>query len=62
MERRDVESVETEWEMFSDIVNDCTNDICGVRREGSQKRKWRSRGMPGVVQRRDREEDVGRVL
>ena len=36
----DVESVETECEMFRDIVNECqcTNDIGGVRRVGRRRR------------------------
>ena len=25
----DVESVETEWEMFRDMVKECANDVCG---------------------------------
>ena len=35
----DVESVEMDWEMFRDIVKDCTNDVCGVRRVGGERRK-----------------------
>ena len=35
----DVESVEKEWEMFRDIVMECTNDVCGMRRVGGQRRK-----------------------
>ena len=35
----DVESVETEWEMFRDIVKQCTNVVCGLRRVGGQRRK-----------------------
>ena len=35
----DVESVETEWEMFRDIVKECINDVHGVRREGGQRKK-----------------------
>ena len=34
-----VESVETEWEKFRDIVMECTNDACGMRHEGRQRRK-----------------------
>ena len=33
------ESVETEWEMFRDIVTACTNDVWGVRSVGGQRRK-----------------------
>ena len=36
----EVESVE-EWEKFRDIVMDCTNDVCGMRRVGGQRRKGR---------------------
>ena len=32
-------SVEKEWEKFRDIVMECTNDICGMRRVGGQRRK-----------------------
>ena len=34
-----VESVEKEWEKFRDILMDCTNDVCGMRRVGGQRRK-----------------------
>ena len=34
-----VESVEKEWEMFRDIVMEGTNDVCGMRRVGGQRRK-----------------------
>ena len=27
-----VESVEKEWEKFREIVMECTNDVCGMRR------------------------------
>ena len=33
------ESVEKEWEKFRDIVMECTNDVCGMRRVGGQRRK-----------------------
>ena len=36
----EVESVEKEWENFRDIVSKCTNDLCGMRRVGGQRRKW----------------------
>ena len=35
----EVESVEQEWEKFRDIVMECTNDICGMKRVGGQRRK-----------------------
>ena len=37
---REVESVEKEREKFRDIVTECTNDVCGMRRDGGQRRKW----------------------
>ena len=33
----EVESVEKEWKMFR--VMECTNDVCGMRRVGGQRRK-----------------------
>ena len=30
---------ETKWEMFRDIVKECINDICGVKRVYGQRRK-----------------------
>ena len=41
----EAESVEKEWEKFRDIVMECTNDVCGMRRVGGQRRKgseWRN--------------------
>ena len=35
----EVESVEKEWEKFKDIVKGCTNDVCGMRCVGGQRRK-----------------------
>ena len=34
-----VESVEKEWEKFRDIVMERTNDVCGMRRAGGQRRE-----------------------
>ena len=34
----EIESVEKEWEKFRDMVMECTNDVCGMRRVGGQKR------------------------
>ena len=34
-----IKSVEKEWEKFRDIVIECTNDVCGMRRVGGQGRK-----------------------
>ena len=28
-----------EWEKFREIVMECTNDVCGLRRVGGQRRK-----------------------
>ena len=36
---REVESVEKEYEKFRDMVMECTNDVCGMRRVGGQRRK-----------------------
>ena len=36
----EVESVEKEWEKFRDMVMKCTNDVCGMRHVGGQRRKW----------------------
>ena len=35
----EVESVEKEWEKFRDMVMERTNDVCGMRRAGGQRRK-----------------------
>ena len=35
----EVESVEKEWEKFRDMVMECTNDVCGMRPVGGQRRK-----------------------
>ena len=32
-----------EWEKFRDIVLECTNDVCGMRRVGGQRRKGSER-------------------
>ena len=34
-----VESVEKKWEKFRDMVMECTNDLCGMRCVGGQRRK-----------------------
>ena len=31
--------MEKEWENIRDIVMECTNDVCGMRRVGGQRRK-----------------------
>ena len=48
----DVESVEKEYEKFKYIVMGCTNDGCGMRRVGGQKRNRSERW----------NEEVGRVV
>ena len=59
----EVESMEKEWEKFRDIVIECTNDVCAMRRVGGQRRKgseWWNEEVGGAVaekewlQRRDR--------
>ena len=35
----ELESVEKEWEKFRDMGMECTNDVCGMRRVGEQRRK-----------------------
>ena len=39
MEKGEVESVEKEFEKSRDIVMEWTNDVCGERRVGGQRRK-----------------------
>ena len=34
----EVEGVENEWEKFRYIVMECTNDICGMRLVGGQRK------------------------
>ena len=62
------ESVEKEWEKFRDMVMECTNDVCGMRCVGRQRRKgsewWneevgravakKRRAFEEWIQRRDR--------
>ena len=36
----EVESLEKEWEKFRDIVIECTNNVCGMRCVGWQRRNW----------------------
>ena len=45
----EVESVQKEWEKFRDIVKGCTNDICGMRCVGGQRRKGSKWWSAGVV-------------
>ena len=50
-----VESVK-EWEKFRDIVMECTNDVCGMRHVGGQRRKgsvwWNEVGRAVAEKRR----------
>ena len=39
----EVESVMKEWEKYRDIVMKCTNDVCGMRHVGWQRRKGSQR-------------------
>ena len=52
----EVESVEKEWEKFRDIVMECTNDVCGMRRVVGQRRKgsewWNEEVGRAVVEKR----------
>ena len=51
----DVESLETEWKMFRDIVNECTNDVCGVIRVGGQRNEsewWSEEVSVAVAEKR----------
>ena len=48
----EVESAEEEWEKFSDRVMECTNDVCGMRRVGGQRRngsEWWNLEVGGAV-------------
>ena len=35
----EVKCVEKDWEKFRDMVMECTNDVCGMRHVGRQRRK-----------------------
>ena len=51
------EVVEKEWEKFRDIVMECTNDVCGMRRVGGQRRKgseWRNEEVGRTVEEKRR--------
>ena len=54
----EVESVEREWEKFRDIVMECTNGVCGMRRIGGQRRKgseWWNEGVGRAMAKKRRE-------
>ena len=61
----EVKNVEKEWEKFRDIVKECTNDVCGMRREGRQRRKgsewWNEVGRAVSEKRRVFEEWLQRT-
>ena len=43
--------MEKQWEKFRDIVMECTNDVCDMRRVGGQRRKgseWWNWKIPGT--------------
>ena len=52
----EVESVEKEWEKLRDMVMECTNDVCGMRRVGGQRRKgsewWNEEVLRAVAEKR----------
>ena len=53
----EVESVEKEWEKFRDMVMECTNDVCGMRRVSGQRRKgneWWNEEVGGAVAEKTR--------
>ena len=45
----EVEGVEKEWEKFRYIVVECTNDVCGMRLVGGQRRQGVNGGMKKSV-------------
>ena len=54
----EVDSAEKEWEKFRDIVMECTNDVCGMRRVGGQRRKGSEGGMNKLVRRWPKREEL----
>ena len=49
---KEVESVEKKLEKFRDIVMECVNDVCIMRRVGGQRRKgseWWNEELGGAV-------------
>ena len=43
--------MEKEWEKFRNIVMECTNDVCGMRRVGGQRKRGVNGGMNKWVMR-----------
>ena len=41
----EVESVEKEWEKFRDMVMECSNDVCGMKRVGGSEERGGNGGM-----------------
>ena len=57
----DIGSVETKCEMFRDIVKECANDVCAVKRVDGQRRKvseWWSEEVVEVVTKKGRAFEV----
>ena len=54
----EVESVEKDWEKFRDLVMDCTNDVCDMRRGGGQRRLGVNGGMKKWVGRWPKKEEL----
>ena len=48
--------MEKEWEKFRDMVMECTNDVCGMRPVGGQRRKgselWNEEAGRAVAEKR----------
>ena len=44
--------MEKEWEKFRDMVMECTNDVCGMRRVGGQRRKGNEEVGGAVAEKR----------
>ena len=47
-----VEGLETVWEKFRDFVKECTNNVCGMRRVGGQRRTEREEVNLAVAEKR----------
>ena len=57
--------MEKEWEKFRDVVMECTNDLCGMRHVGGQRKKGneevgravaeKRRAFEELLKRRDRD-------
>ena len=58
MKYGEVENEEKEWETFRDIVMDCTNDVCGMRRVGGSKERGANGAMKKWVGRWPKREEL----